>query len=94
MADDKRADAWKEAEGLLSKGKTEGALDVLRDADPDGTHATTLRLAGQAVYLKAGKSGSKAEYRQAAKLLRDSVRKNPRDTVSYTHLTLPTIYSV
>ena len=79
MADDKRADAWKEAEGLLSKGKTEGALDVLRDADPDGTHATTLRLAGQAVYLKAGKSGSKAEYRQAAKLLRDSVRKNPRD---------------
>ena len=79
MADDKRADAWKEAEALLNKGKTEGALEVLRDADPEGTHATTLKLAGQAVYMKAGKSGSKAEYRQAAKLLRDSVRKNPRD---------------
>jgi cyclophilin family peptidyl-prolyl cis-trans isomerase len=79
MADDKRADAWKEAEALLNKGKTEGALEVLRDADADGAHATTLKLAGQAVYMKAGKSGSKAEYRQAAKLLRDSVRKNPRD---------------
>lgn len=79
MADDKRADAWKEAEALLNKGKTEGALEVLRDADPEGAHATTLRIAGQAVYMKAGKSGSKAEYRHAAQLLRDSVRKNPRD---------------
>ena len=34
MADDKRADAWKEAEALLNKGKTEGALEVLRVADP------------------------------------------------------------
>ena len=82
MADESIAGAWKEAEALLSKGKTNGALDLLRKADPDGKEATTLRLAGQAVYLQAGKSNSKSDYRKAAKLLRDSVSLNPRDKQS------------
>ena len=82
MADESIAGAWKEAEALLSKGKTNGALDILRKADPDGKEATTLRLAGQAVYLQAGKSNSKSDYRKAAKLLRDSVSLNPRDKQS------------
>ena len=79
MAAENLADAWKEAEKLLNKGKTAGALDVLRKFDPDGKEAVTLKLAGQAVYMQATKSGSKAEYRKAAKLLRDALKANPRD---------------
>ncbi|RJV00889.1 MAG: peptidylprolyl isomerase [Candidatus Poseidoniales archaeon] len=82
MADENIADAWKEAEKLLNKGKTVGALDLLRDVDPEGKEATTLRIAGQATYMQASKSGSHAEYRKAAKLLRDAVKMNPRDKQS------------
>ncbi len=76
---DELASAWNQAEKLLDKGKTSGALDVLRAADPGGSHATTLRLAGQAVFMQAQKSNSVSDYRKAAGLLRDAVKKNPRD---------------
>ena len=82
MADESTAAAWKEAEALLTKGKTNGALDLLRKVDPEGKEATTLRIAGQAVYSMASKSNSKSEYRKAAKLLRDAVNANPRDKQS------------
>ena len=48
MADADIAETWKQAEKLLDKGKTEGALELLRKADPDGKEATTLRIAGKA----------------------------------------------
>ena len=55
MADKDIADTWKDAEKLLDKGKYEEALSVLRQVDADGKEATTLRLAGKAMHLKAGK---------------------------------------
>ncbi|MAH90927.1 MAG: hypothetical protein CMA11_04080 [Euryarchaeota archaeon] len=82
MADETIADAWKDAEKLLTKGKTNGALELLRKVDPDGKEATTLRIAGQAIHMQAGKSNSNSEYRKAAKLLRDAVKMNPRDKQS------------
>ena len=82
MADEKIADGWKEVEKLLTKGKTNGALEVLRKIDPDGKEATTLRLAGQATFMQASKDGSRRDYRKAAKLLRDAVKINPRDKQS------------
>ena len=51
MADETIADAWKDAEKLLTKGKTNGALELLRKVDPDGKEATTLRIAGQAIHM-------------------------------------------
>ena len=50
MADADMAASWKDAEKMLDKGKTEGALQLLRKADPDGTEVTTLRLAGKAIF--------------------------------------------
>jgi len=82
MADEEIANSWKEAEKLLDKGKTDGALEILRKVDPDGKEATTLRIAGKAMHMKATKSGSHSEYRKAASLLRDSVKINPRDKQS------------
>ena len=82
MADADIAETWKQAEKLLDKGKTEGALELLRKADPDGKEATTLRIAGKAMHMKATKSGSPTDYRKAASLLRDSVKLNPRDKQS------------
>ncbi len=82
MAEDEIAVSWKDVEKMLDKGKTEGALELLRKVDPEGTQATTLRLAGKAIHLQAVKSGNGAEYRKAAKLLRDSVKMNPRDKQS------------
>ena len=79
MADEEIANTWKEAEKLLDKGKFEGALSILRQVDPDGKEATTLRLAGKAMHLKATKTGSPSDYRKSASLLRDSVKINPRD---------------
>ena len=64
MADETIADAWKDAEKLLTKGKTNGALELLRKVDPDGKEATTLRIAGQAIHMQAGKSNSNSEYRK------------------------------
>ena len=82
MADEKIAEGWKDVEKLLTKGKTNGALDILRKIDPDGKEATTLRLAGQATFMQASKSNSSSDYRKAAKLLRDAVKMNPRDKQS------------
>ena len=79
MADEDIASTWKEAEKLLDKGKYEEALSLLRQADADGKEATTLRLAGKAMHMKAQKTDSAADYRKAAGLLRDSVKVNPRD---------------
>lgn len=82
MADEKIADGWKDVEKLLTKGKTNGALEILRKIDPEGKEATTLRLAGQATFMQASKSNSSSDYRKAAKLLRDAVKMNPRDKQS------------
>ncbi len=79
MADEAKANSWKEVEKLLTKGKTTQALSILREIDPEDKESTTLRLAGEAIYKQASKSGSKSEYRKAAGLLRDAVRMNPRD---------------
>tara|TARA_B100000925_G_scaffold284695_1_gene260031 strand:+ start:305 stop:1378 length:1074 start_codon:yes stop_codon:yes gene_type:complete len=79
MAGEELAKSWKDADKLLDKNKYEEALSVLRQSDPDGKEATTLRLAGKATHLKAIKSGSPSDYRKAASLLRESVKKNPRD---------------
>ena len=79
MADKDIADTWKDAEKLLDKGKYEEALSVLRQVDADGKEATTLRLAGKAMHLKAGKTGSSSDYRKSASLYRDAVKINPRD---------------
>ena len=78
MADEKIVKGWKEAEKLLTKGKTNGALDILREIDPDGKEATTLRLAGQATFMQAAKDDSRSAYRKAAKLLSDSLKINPK----------------
>ena len=82
MADEEMAVSWKDVEKMLDKGKTEGALELLRKVDPEGTEATTLRLAGKAIHMQAVKSGSSSEYRKSAKLLRDAVKMNPRDKQS------------
>ena len=79
MADEDIASTWKEAEKFLDKGKYEEALSVLRQVDGDGKEATTLRLAGKAMHLKAQKTGTASDFRKSASLLRDSVKLNPRD---------------
>jgi peptidyl-prolyl cis-trans isomerase B (cyclophilin B) len=82
MADETTAAAWKEVEKLLNKGKTNGALELLRKVDPSGKEGTTLRLAGQAMHIQATKNNSNSDYRKAAKLLRDAIKVNPRDKQS------------
>jgi peptidyl-prolyl cis-trans isomerase B (cyclophilin B) len=79
MADEKLKTAWDKSEKILSKGNTDESLKILRDIDPDGEHATTLRIAGEATWAIGKKESSKSEYRKAASLLRDSVKKAPRD---------------
>ena len=79
MPTDSQSEGWKEVEKLLTKGKTQGALELLREIDSKGENATTLRLAGQAIQMEASKSGSKSDYRKAASLFRDAVQINPRD---------------
>ena len=79
MADDDIAKTWEKAEKMLAKGNAIGCLDLLRDADPAGDKATTLRIAGEATWAIAKKKDSRAEYRKAAGLLRDAVKKAPRN---------------
>ena len=79
MADEKLKTAWGKAEKVLSKGNADDSLKILRDIDPDGEHATTLRIAGEATWAIANLESSKSTYRKAASLLRDSVKKAPRD---------------
>ena len=77
--EEKRKKAWTKAEKSISQGKAEGALLALREVDSSGTHPTTLRLAGEATRQIAQRSNSKADYRKAASLLRDSVKMNAKD---------------
>ena len=77
-----RKKAWTKAEKSIGLGKAEGALLTLREVDADGTHPTTLRLAGEATRKIAQRENSKSEYRKAASLLRDSVKMNPKDKKS------------
>ncbi len=79
MADEALSSAWKEAEKAINKGKGEAALKILRDADLDGKEATTLHLAGHATWLNAKARSNRSEYRKAAGLLREAVKKAPRD---------------
>ena len=81
-SEEDRKKAWTKAEKSIVKGKPEGALLVLREVDPNGSHATTLRLAGEATHKIAQRSNSKSDYRKAASLLRDSVNMNPKDKKS------------
>lgn len=79
MADEKLRDAWTKSEKVLAKGNVDEALKILREIDPDGKKATTLRIAGEATWAIAAKGSSKSEYRKASSLLRDAVKKDPRD---------------
>ena len=79
MADEAITTAWEKAEKAIVKGKGEGALSILRDADPEGIEPTTLRLAGHATWLEAKARNSRHDYRKAASLLRESTKKNPKD---------------
>jgi cyclophilin family peptidyl-prolyl cis-trans isomerase len=76
---DVRKAAWDKAEKSLTKGKYEGALDLLRDVDSKGQHPTTLRIAGEATWAKAKVTRSKSDFRNAASLFRDSIKANPKD---------------
>ena len=79
MADDKMSTAWDKAEKAIAKGKGDSALKILREIDPDGSEATTLRLAGHATWVEAKNGSNRSTYRKAASLLREATKKNPRD---------------
>ena len=79
MADGDNVKVWEKAEKMLAKGNATGCLDLLREIDPAGENATTLRIAGEATWAIAKKKDSRAEYRKAAGLLRDSVKQAPRN---------------
>ena len=79
MADDKIREAWKKSEKILASGNADESLKILREIDASGEHATTLRIAGEATWAIANHESSKSEYRKAASLLREAVKKDPRD---------------
>ena len=79
MADDAMKAAWEKAEKAITKGKGESALKILRDIDGGGNEPNTLRLAGHATWLEAKARNNRGEYRRAASLLREAIKKNPRD---------------
>ncbi len=79
MADKKMSESWQKAEKLITSGKAEGALLELREIDGEGSHPTTLRIAGEATWAIAKGKRSKPDYRKAASLLRESVKKAPKD---------------
>ena len=79
MADEKLVKSLESAEKLLNGGDADGCLAALRKVDPQGENATTLRIAGEATWALAKENDSKSEYRKAASLLRDSVKKNPKN---------------
>ena len=79
MATEELTKTWEKAEKMLAKGNAVGCLDLLREVDAAGGNATTLRIAGEATWAIAKKKDSRAEYRKAASLLRDSVKQAPRN---------------
>lgn len=76
---DRQRTAWKKAQKLIAQEKPEDALLLLREVDENGTHHTTLRLAGRATHAIAQQTQSNADYRKAASLLREAVNMNPKD---------------
>ena len=84
MAEDNMSESWQKAEKLITKGKAEGALLELRQIDANGTHPTTLRIAGEATWAIAKSNRNKSEYRKAASLLKESVKNAPSDKKSNT----------
>ena len=84
MADKKMSESWQKAEKLITSGKAEGALLELREVDGEGSHPTTLRIAGEATWAIAKGKRSKPDYRKAASLLRESVKKAPKDKKANT----------
>jgi len=89
MAEDNMSESWQKAEKLVIKGKAEGALLELRAIDANGTHPTTLRIAGEATWAIAKSNRNKGEYRKAASLLKESVKNAPKDkkaNASYNEL--------
>jgi cyclophilin family peptidyl-prolyl cis-trans isomerase len=84
MAEDNMSESWQKAEKLITKGKAEGALLELRQIDANGTHPTTLRIAGEATWAIAKSNRNKSEYRKAASLLKESVKNAPNDKKSNT----------
>ena len=84
MAEDNMSESWQKAEKLITKGKAEGALLELRQIDANGTHPTTLRIAGEATWAIAKNNRNKSEYRKAASLLKESVKNAPSDKKSNT----------
>ena len=79
MADDAMRDAWEKATNDITKGKNEGALQVLRAADPQAVEPMTARLVGEATWNIAKANDSKSDYRKAAMFLREASIKNPKD---------------
>ncbi len=79
MAAEDLTKTWEKAEKLLAKGNADGCLDLLREIDASGENSTTLRIAGEATWAIAKKKESRSEYRKAASLLRDAVKKAPRN---------------
>ena len=79
MGEDNMSESWQKAEKLIIKGKAEGALLELREIDANGTHPTTLRIAGEATWAIAKSNRNKGEYRKAASLLKESVKNAPKD---------------
>jgi cyclophilin family peptidyl-prolyl cis-trans isomerase len=79
MADKNMSESWQKAEKLITNGKAEGALLELREIDGEGTHPTTLRIAGEATWAIAKGKRNKVDYRKAASLLRESSKKAPKD---------------
>ena len=89
MAEDNMSESWQKAEKLIIKGKAEGALLELREIDANGTHPTTLRIAGEATWAIAKSARNKGGYRKAASLLKESVKNAPKDkraNASYNEL--------
>ncbi len=89
MAEDNMSESWQKAEKLIIKGKAEGALLELREIDANGTHPTTLRIAGEATWAIAKSDRNKGGYRKAASLLKESVKTAPKDkraNASYNEL--------
>ncbi|MBT5254165.1 MAG: hypothetical protein HOL72_00180, partial [Euryarchaeota archaeon] len=79
MADKNMSESWQKAEKLITNGKAEGALLELREIDGEGTHPTTLRIAGEATWAIAKGKRNKVDYRKAVSLLRESSKKAPKD---------------
>ena len=90
MARKELEDAWKQSERLITKGRFDEALALLREADPDSrggkeTHHRTMRLAPMALH---GKADAVSDFRptsllrNAHSLAEDAVRKSPQDRES------------